>query len=85
MQIICEADFKFKGLTFEIIVIENLEGKRKVYEAWIRAKNYGVMDFMFGCNEAETKLDDFLKIVSFNVFSYADSYIDDYVDESEVE
>lgn len=85
MQIICHTDFKHRGYTFEILIIENTDGKYDVYEAWIRVKDYGVMEYMFGCDKEQTKLDEFQNIVEFNAYSYADSYLDEYVEESEDE
>lgn len=85
MRIVCHSDFKFSGHAFEILIFENRSGKYETYEAWLRGKDYGIMELMFGCDKAQVDLEVFQKLVEFNVLTYAESYIYDYILEGEEE
>lgn len=56
-----------------------IEENEKTYEGYIRHKECGLSELMFGTMKDSTSKEDFLDLVIVNLTDYVNGYIEDYI------
>ncbi len=54
--------------------------KRRELNAWIYHSDYGIKDYMFGMDEKNTSVTDFVDIVAHTIDEHKAYYMDEYFD-----
>lgn len=66
--------FKHGDFFVDIVELDDM------YEAWLRHKNYGISDMMFGDPKEYGDLNWFLDLVEANLDEYEEGYMEEYAD-----
>ena len=73
--------FNVRGYNWNVVLIND----KTVYEAYLQADNYGIINFMFGCLKKDCTFEHFKELVESNLFDYVESYLMQFVDDYEEE